>query len=663
MFGRNEQLLLEILKDGSSHSAQSLANALGVSSKTVRSRLAMLNQQLKDSGIEIISSPGTGYRLLSADDNVLNALINLNTPGEFNSTVANQDRANVLLHYLLSEDDYVSIETLSSRFYVSVSTIKKNLIYVRDILKRFNLQLVSRRTRGIRVDGSEHDLRMCTNYILNLQRRYRSEDIPQGLDSLVDSVTVRSVENVIYPIVKTVGKVHYSFNSIHFMAKLIVVSDIRNRMGHRLQAYDDNTISIYTSRDSYVIAKRILKGCEEVLDTEFTAEDEILMAICLVALRVFVHPQDFYKAEYMHLKNMAFDVVEYIGEINHMQALFTDGRIVDDLALRMESLIACSRYHINKERVSFYRENMPILPKKLALQASAYLYDKYSMAFSDEGIGILTMLFHQFLAFSSVSSRKLKACVVNLYDYLVAYNDAEEIRLHLEDIIDRIDVIDYLDFLREDRKDYDIILTNSSVASRLTEMGYRPVFTINSYYPGKVIAQVREWYSGNVMGLNVQELLGNLSIEHIDSDGHEQCLSAIAETLATDGGSARETKEDLVRAVTMFSENPVNNTAFISGLWHHQSHLTVRLFVLSKPITWFEREQKVQLIVYWDSGETEKDIEYSRNEYFTRMIQELFSDRELVNEIIETGGISQLEEKADLLNSKLIRSVHRHFVR
>ena len=63
------------------------------------------------------------------------------------------------------------------------------------------------------------------------------------------------------------------------------------------------------------------------------------------------------------------------------------------------------------------------------------------------------------------------------------------------------------------------------------------------------------------------------------------------------------------------------------------------------------------------TGETEKDIEYSRNEYFTRMIQELFSDRELVNEIIETGGISQLEEKADLLNSKLIRSVHRHFVR
>ena len=159
------QLLLE--KKGDFVTSQFLANKMDVSVRTVKTYIQHLNEDLYDTGIEIMSSPRKGYQL-KADDNVNwqeihSSLGPISNEQSVNVLMGNdkRDRIQYLIMKLLSVDYPIRFEDLMDELYISRSTLTAYIREVRGALGRYRLKISSKANYGIYIEGSETDKRLC----------------------------------------------------------------------------------------------------------------------------------------------------------------------------------------------------------------------------------------------------------------------------------------------------------------------------------------------------------------------------------------------------------------------------------------------------------------------------------------------------------------------
>ncbi|EPZ59075.1 HTH domain protein [[Clostridium] sordellii ATCC 9714] len=73
------------------------------------------------------------------------------------------DRVSYILKQILTlyKNKTLKLENLADDMYVSLSTIKNDLKEVKDILKDYNLKIISKHKLGISLDGDIEDLKRC----------------------------------------------------------------------------------------------------------------------------------------------------------------------------------------------------------------------------------------------------------------------------------------------------------------------------------------------------------------------------------------------------------------------------------------------------------------------------------------------------------------------
>ena len=159
------QELLELLQRGGYRTAAQLAELLGVSEKTVRTRIKELGEDLKSHGARLESKARYGYRLVIDSQAEFEAYLNHGEQTYVPET--GQERNEYLLAYLLWHQDYIRIEDLGEFLYVSKTTLSASLKSVEAILRRYHLTLERRPNYGIRVAGEEFDVRhLITDYYI-----------------------------------------------------------------------------------------------------------------------------------------------------------------------------------------------------------------------------------------------------------------------------------------------------------------------------------------------------------------------------------------------------------------------------------------------------------------------------------------------------------------
>lgn len=136
-------------------SSKALAEEVKCSAKTIQLEVKNINNIVK--GITINSIKGSGYEL-NGDESVVKAII---------SNIDNRDvdRINYILKKMIllysSEVKTIKLENLADDIYVSISTLKNNLKEVKEILKQYNLNIVSKHRLGICLEGDIEDIKRC----------------------------------------------------------------------------------------------------------------------------------------------------------------------------------------------------------------------------------------------------------------------------------------------------------------------------------------------------------------------------------------------------------------------------------------------------------------------------------------------------------------------
>lgn len=142
-----------------------LAEAAGVSVRTVKYDLKDLQGLLKVYGVGLLGKRSHGYRLCLGDDSDVAGLF-----GKLRANLGkkggelyryNFRRVITIINRLLLENRYEKIDELMDTFYIGRSALTLDLNRARTLLSKFRLEIDVNLRKGIGIMGNETDRRLC----------------------------------------------------------------------------------------------------------------------------------------------------------------------------------------------------------------------------------------------------------------------------------------------------------------------------------------------------------------------------------------------------------------------------------------------------------------------------------------------------------------------
>ena len=184
LLNHQQRKILELLCKTEHVTASELAGQLGIGVKTVRVRIKELNPELEKKGIQILSKSRYGYYLDPRQPEGIEGLLN---PKENEDPVIpsnNQERVHFLLAYLLNRTEYIKSEELCDFLYISKGTLTNTLRQVEETYQKYGISVHKKPGYGIRVEGSEFNLRQCMvdvfvkqDSLEGIGRRHQTDEI------------------------------------------------------------------------------------------------------------------------------------------------------------------------------------------------------------------------------------------------------------------------------------------------------------------------------------------------------------------------------------------------------------------------------------------------------------------------------------------------------
>ncbi len=159
---RQTEVIILLLACDKNLSSQDIATALGLSSKTIQREIKLINDNLTTVGIEIISKRSKGFYIHPEDKDKFR---NLLFEEKFQTQVIpdmQEGRIEWLLDrfaYLMLENAEIDLATLTEELFVSLTTLKKDLVLVKKQLGKNHLSLEKFSNKGLKISGSEVDIR------------------------------------------------------------------------------------------------------------------------------------------------------------------------------------------------------------------------------------------------------------------------------------------------------------------------------------------------------------------------------------------------------------------------------------------------------------------------------------------------------------------------
>ncbi len=144
---------------------EELARRLNVSTRTVRTDVATLNEIIATRGAHLIHQRGSGYQLKIYNQELFEALL---AAQEQESGLPRTSRERVL-HLqilLLTAEQGIKLDELADTWYLSRAALQGDMAEVRDRLAHFDLAIDSKPRQGMRIQGGETAIRACLTQLL-----------------------------------------------------------------------------------------------------------------------------------------------------------------------------------------------------------------------------------------------------------------------------------------------------------------------------------------------------------------------------------------------------------------------------------------------------------------------------------------------------------------
>ena len=155
---RQKKLILLLLNETDYRGVRYYANKLGCSERTTYNDLQKIDQLLKPMGFKLDRKPGVGTKLMINHQDRLIILSKVNIQSEPFGQYSTEERQTRIALRLLYENCPIPMQRFADEYYVSKTSIAKDIDKLEQKLLHFNLTLIRDR-QGILINGLERNRR------------------------------------------------------------------------------------------------------------------------------------------------------------------------------------------------------------------------------------------------------------------------------------------------------------------------------------------------------------------------------------------------------------------------------------------------------------------------------------------------------------------------
>lgn len=158
---RQQRILMFFVESSDFLTSKKLALLLNIGSKTIRNEIKNINTVILDFAC-INPVYGKGYTIQVLDQQKMNEFLNQLHIEDANYIPATPlERAYYILGLMLKRQEYIKIDDLSELLYIDRTSVSRSLKIIREILERYNLQLIQKAKKGLKIIGDEFCYRQC----------------------------------------------------------------------------------------------------------------------------------------------------------------------------------------------------------------------------------------------------------------------------------------------------------------------------------------------------------------------------------------------------------------------------------------------------------------------------------------------------------------------
>ncbi|WP_349920776.1 BglG family transcription antiterminator [Aeromonas veronii] len=317
---------------------EELARRLNVSTRTVRTDVATLNELIATHGAHLIHQRGSGYQLKIYNQGLFDELLAAQEQ-EASLPRTSRERVLHLQLLLLTAEQGIKLDELADTWYLSRAALQGDMAEVRERLIHFGLNIDSKPRLGMRIQGEETAIRACLTQLL-YREQSRNSPLQGLLPNLCPSKTLEVIGNRIHA---QLGRhqLRLADESLQQLTIYCAVALLRQAAGHELLTFSSEDLTApltAVARDIY----------DELPTLTAPGEPELLCLAIQIQARLIADTPQLSPTMTAESAHLVAHLLDYIHE-HYPYDLRHDDQLHADLLTHISAMLLRIKYQIGTD--------------------------------------------------------------------------------------------------------------------------------------------------------------------------------------------------------------------------------------------------------------------------------------------------------------------------
>ena len=597
----NQVIIYNLLQNEQPLSTKKLATLCDISINTLRKQITNLNLTLKPNGLQIISRQALGCYLLIEDEDLANIYINRfkynNKRKQYN--IANENyRANYIIRRLLTVDNYLPITKLSKELFYSTSSINRDLRYIKQLLKNFNLEVKVKRNQGISISGDEWNKRICIIYqqkiFVRLNKKLMNKEKTFTNLLLTNDSAHFTIRNEFINILKDYPNFQFSYINIPKLSNYLVLAKTRYHLTNKIVVSTDQIESLIND-EAYRLAEATFTRLRSFFDFDASEKDLLSFAMMLIAYRSLNSIDQIETSESSALIVEAKTIFDHLSaQYHYLQGIFDldhQKELAGCLYIMKRQLL----YHTPIDSETFYPlKGISTFSLELCMEYTKYLEAKYQITIGQGQALLPLFLFENIVSDLFIKNLNLNILLISIYGINYSNYIAKRLNNLHHEMINHIEIKEAIDLVDLNFEAYDLFLTDINPKQIVdTKIPLISIDRLQTFSQTLLL----NTYLKETTKLHMKQLLKDHQYQ-VTCQNKTDMFNIIASTLFFNDEINKQTFiKDLILRETHLGAERANHIVLISTYHYQFTNNLVYIFINDKPIIW--DDHKVQMVVFY----------------------------------------------------------------
>jgi lichenan operon transcriptional antiterminator len=607
-------------------SSERLASKFDVTERTIRNDIQEINLVLLENGAVIKLKRKYGYYIEITEDRLFGQFLEeLEKENKSNMELeTSKDRIRYILSLLLESDDYISLNEIMDKVFISKNTLNNYIKTIKKIIEKYYLEYIAKPNVGIKLIGTEDNKRKCImdhvitydfdNYITGFTKEERALFIGIDLDYLKE-ITLSQLKR------RNIETSDYNIKNLIIHLALMISRVKQNNY--------INLLDIETDYSIMGIVESLCKDVEQYYDIIISKGEKIYIYLHFVA-NTHMEAADI---DDEWLERSVQNILDIIYE-NYSFDLRDDEILTGDLFRHMKSIFINKSFGLNIRNplINTIKNNYP-LAFEITLTAISKVFTKQPFVLNEEDVGYVSV--HIGAAIERYFAKRLeKKNVILVCGSGQATIRMLEARLNLyfSDKINIVRCISYNDYNNYRGKDFnriDFVISTVPLESKIV-----PSITVNFALKNKDVESISRFI--NRINVKKEQKESAFFDEELffrfhEVSNKESLIRILCDKLKEKGIVEDEFIDSVLEREELGNTNMNDVFALAHPMKLCARETKVAVAILDQPILWGKEETvKIVFLLAIKQG-VQKDIEHLYDSFI-----KIVNDSKLQQKIIHS---------------------------